>query len=133
MTQAQSWEPPELEVDPSKPLYEQFAAVIRVDIARGRLRPGDRMPSVRDLAGKWRVNPNTVMRTYRDLEHANFIITQRGQGTFVAKNASVIEKSKRAIAVQAWQQLMEVAASVGMTAEELIRLANETEVSSRHE
>lgn len=133
MTEVGGWKPPEIELDPSKPLYEQFADVIRVEIAIGRLRPGDRMPSVRDLAGVWRVNPNTVMRTYRDLEQAKFITTQRGQGTFVTRNSSVIEKSKRAIALRAWQQLTNVAASVGMTTEELIRLANESEVGSRDE
>ncbi|WAH38447.1 GntR family transcriptional regulator [Alicyclobacillus dauci] len=133
MASNETWKPPEIHPDPTRPLYEQFADVIRTEIASGRLRPGVRMPSVRDLAGTWRVNPNTVMRTYRDLEQIGFLMTQRGQGTFVVRDERVIEDSKLAIAKRAWQQFQEVAQSLGMTVHELIDLATQEEVDRAHE
>lgn len=127
MASNQAWKPPEINPDPSRPLYEQFGDVIRTEIASGRLQPGDRMPSVRDLAASWRVNPNTVMRTYRDLEQIGFLTTQRGQGTFVARDERVIEESKREIAKRAWQQFADVAHSLGVTVDELMALAQEVD------
>jgi GntR family transcriptional regulator len=65
------------------PIYAQLERGIRAAIATGRLRPGDQLPTVRQMAVELRVNANTVARVYVDLERAGAIETRRGVGSFV--------------------------------------------------
>jgi GntR family transcriptional regulator len=69
--------------DPT-PLYAQLERGIRVAIATGRLRPGDQLPTVRQLAVDLRVNANTVAKVYLALEREGVVATKRGVGTFIA-------------------------------------------------
>ncbi|MHB1682400.1 MAG: GntR family transcriptional regulator [Bacilli bacterium] len=110
---------PDVRIDPSRPLYEQFCEQMRADIARGVLQSGARLPSVRDLAAWLRVNPNTVMRTYQELERSKLLVTRRGQGTFVTDDVRIVEESKREIARQAVTELRARAAAIGLTTEQL--------------
>jgi GntR family transcriptional regulator len=73
------------DIDPRSPvpLYEQIAARIRVAVAAEDYRPGDSLPSVRQLASTLRVNPATVVQAYRDLEREGFVEMRHGAGTFV--------------------------------------------------
>lgn len=115
-------------VDPSRPLYEQFVERIRAAIARGDLEPGARLPSVRELAAAIRVNPTTIQRTYQELERERLIVSFRGQGTFVTRDAGAIEASRMALAREAVARLRETAKSLGLTVQQLIDLAHaETE------
>ena len=72
-------------VDPTDPtpLYAQLERGIRASIAAGRLKVGERLPTVRQLAVDLRVNANTVAKVYAELERAGVLATQRGIGTFV--------------------------------------------------
>jgi GntR family transcriptional regulator len=67
------------------PLHAQLERSIRVAIAAGRLRPGDQLPTVRQLAVELRINANTVARVYTQLERAGTVETRRGVGTFIAE------------------------------------------------
>jgi GntR family transcriptional regulator len=69
--------------DPT-PIYAQLDRGLRAAIATGRLKPGDQLPTVRQLAVELRVNANTVARVYAELERAGVIETRRGVGSFVA-------------------------------------------------
>ena len=79
-------------VDPLSPdpIFEQLAFQVKGAIARGELGPGDRLPSVRELAREVGVNPNTVVRTYETLEAERVIVRKQGAGTFVAGGKSVL-------------------------------------------
>jgi GntR family transcriptional regulator len=78
------------------PFYRQIIDRILLAIADGRLEPGAKLPTVRQLAIDLQVNPNTVARAYRELEIREVVTTQRGTGTFVASEAKVAEdKAKR--------------------------------------
>lgn len=66
------------------PIYIQVEEQIRSLIAAGQLRPGDQLPTIRELAADLRVNYNTIARIYLDLDRDGVISTQRGRGTFVA-------------------------------------------------
>jgi GntR family transcriptional regulator len=72
-------------IDPQDrtPLYAQLERAFRAAIATGRLRPGDQLPTVRQLAVELRINANTVARVYVDLERSGVIETRRGVGSFV--------------------------------------------------
>jgi DNA-binding transcriptional regulator YhcF (GntR family) len=65
----------------------QLIQQVRQAILFGRLRPGDRLPTVREVVAKVPVNPNTVLKAYRDLEHAGLVVTRLGVGTFVSDRA----------------------------------------------
>jgi GntR family transcriptional regulator len=77
---------PLIAIDPrdQTPIYAQIERALRAAIASGRLRPGDQLPTVRELAVELRVNANTVARVYSDLERAGVLETRRGVGSFVA-------------------------------------------------
>jgi GntR family transcriptional regulator len=73
-----------IEASSPVPIYAQIVGQVRAAIAGGELRVGDALPSVRQLAGELRINPNTVAQAYRELEREGLTFVQRGQGTFVA-------------------------------------------------
>ncbi len=66
------------------PLYQQIAEAIRQEILYGRLRAGDALPTVRDLAGEWRCTPGTVQKAYQELVQQGLVVSQPGRGTRVA-------------------------------------------------
>src|SRR2546422_3030237 len=66
------------------PLYAQLERSIRFAIATGKLRIGDQLPTVRQLAVDLRINANTVAKVYAELERAGVLETRRGVGTFVS-------------------------------------------------
>ena len=70
------------ERDPT-PIYAQVERGLRASIATGRLRPGDQLPTVRQLAVDLQVNANTIARVYAELERAGVIETKRGVGSFI--------------------------------------------------
>ena len=77
-----------ISIDPNDrtPIYAQLERGIRVAIATGRLRSGDQLPTVRQLAVDLRVNANTVAKVYVTLEREGVLVTQRGVGTFIAEH-----------------------------------------------
>lgn len=86
-----------LYIDPSSgtPIYRQIADQISQAVAGGILRPGDRLPSVRDLAVSLTVNPNTVVRAYQELERDGLLETARGKGVFVSSRAAQAAPDER--------------------------------------
>ncbi|EZP59761.1 MULTISPECIES: GntR family transcriptional regulator [Exiguobacterium] len=109
-------------VDPKSPLpiYEQLVAQIIRSIARGLLRSGEQMPSVRELAGTLLVNPNTVSRAYQELESRNFIVTMRGKGSFISDIP--LHEVKKAAIQDPLIRLCSVADELSISNEELYQL-----------
>jgi GntR family transcriptional regulator len=107
--------------DPT-PIYAQLDRGLRAAIATGRLRVGDQLPTVRQLAVELRVNANTVARVYAELERTGILETRRGVGSFVAASsdrARPADDHARALAAFATRVLAD-AAGAGFGAEELI-------------
>ncbi len=77
------------------PIYVQLINQIKSCIAGGILIPGDRMPSVRELASQLTVNPNTIQKAYQELEQAGIIETVRGRGTFVCGSGAGPDDAER--------------------------------------
>jgi GntR family transcriptional regulator len=111
------------QIDPRSPtpLYAQIAARLRAAIAAGDLRPGEPLPSVRQLAGQLRVNPATVVQAYRDLETEGFVEMRQGAGTFVKEVAAERRARERARAArQLVRALVADAARAGIPVPELV-------------
>ncbi len=85
------------EFNPAKPIYYQLAERVCKLIVRKELNAGDKLPSVREFAVQYGVNPNTVQRTYRELEGMNIVETRRGQGTFVTENETILEQLRESL------------------------------------
>src|SRR5512137_546193 len=88
---------PRLRIDPTlpTPIWSQIEDGMRHLVASGALRPGDTVPSVRDLAREQKVNPNTVAKAYQRLVEAGLFETRRGEGTFVAANPPALPAGER--------------------------------------
>jgi GntR family transcriptional regulator len=87
-----------LRIDPrkSEPIFEQIAFQVKRAVAEGRLHDGDKLPSVRELAGELAVNPNTVVRAIELLEREGVIVRRQGAGCFVtSRGAELNGKAKR--------------------------------------
>src|SRR5579864_8577873 len=83
--------PAALTVDPRSgvPIYLQIIEQVKRSVAVGVLQPGERLPTVKQLSLDLTINPNTVLRAYRELERGDIIETSPGRGTFVRDNGSV--------------------------------------------
>ena len=111
------------------PIYEQIVAQVRGWIARGMLKPGDQLPTVRQLALELRVNFNTVARAYRMLDEARLISTQRGRGTYILEETEQGPPEagrEKALAELAGQYLHE-SSRLGYALEEAVSALRESE------
>ena len=110
------------DLDPKSPvpLYEQIAVRLKAAVATGELKPGDMLPSVRQLAGQLRINPATAVQAYRSLEEEGFVELRQGAGTFV-KSVPVETRSRERVtqARRLARQMLADAARYGLSREEL--------------
>lgn len=109
------------DINPShaSPIWQQIEDGMRRMIALGALKPGDSVPSVRDLARTLRVNPNTVARAYQKLTDRGVFSVRRGDGTYVAEEPPQAKKSERAERLrEGAERYAGLAISVGATAAE---------------
>jgi GntR family transcriptional regulator len=86
-----------LRVDPQspEPLFQQIAFAVKDAVARGELRAGDRLPSVRELAHELSINPNTIVRAYEVLTRDGVVVRRQGAGCFVSGRPSVLSGQER--------------------------------------
>ncbi len=103
------------------PVYRQIIDQVTGGIAAGALAPGDQLPTVRQLAVDLSINPNTVIRAYRELEIRGVLETEQGTGTFISKQKVRLDEAERQRSLnQLIGDFMARAGSAGFTAEELI-------------
>ncbi len=124
----------EFRLDPRSgvPFYRQIIEQIKVGIARGILNPGEQLPTVRQLAVDLSINPNTVIRAYRELEIEGVLETHQGSGTFLGDKKPAIDRLERErVLDQILTELVARASTYGFTLDEVLnRLTQRKEVSS---
>ena len=81
------------------PIYLQIVDLIRNDISSGKLKPGQKLPSVREYALEFKVNPNTMQKALAELESMELIYTERTNGKYVTKDQELIDKLKDEYAI----------------------------------
>ncbi len=105
------------------PLYLQLIRRIQYEIAAGRLQPGEQLPSVRKLSEQLVVNPNTVVRAYRELEREGNLITRPGAGVYVSDTAPQLSRREQhARLVGEVDALLAHASDLEVGLEELLQL-----------
>jgi GntR family transcriptional regulator len=110
-----------LDLHTGVPVYRQLIDQVRAGVASSSLTAGDQLPTVRQLAVDLEINPNTVMRAYRELELGGLLETHQGTGTFISDKK--LEKKSAERERQLSQMASEVAAragAAGFTLEDLI-------------
>jgi len=114
------------------PFYRQIIEQIKFGIANGELDTGDRLPTVRQLAVDLSINPNTVIRAYRELEIAGVLNSHQGSGTFIGNEKPEIDRlEKQRMLDQILTDLTARASSYGLTIDDVLEgLRQRKETSS---
>lgn len=109
-----------MDFDTRIPIYLQIMDKIKKDIVLGRLKGGDKMPSVRILANEMEVNVNTAQRVYQELEREGVLYTQRGIGSFVTENLEVIAGLKEEMARELLKNFVQGMRELGYGTEKIL-------------
>ena len=104
------------------PIYAQLIEQIKVGIVTGAFPPGERLPSVRDLATEAGVNPNTMQRALAELERDGLVHSQRTTGRFVTEDQMMIEQAKRGLAERHIKVFLEAMDRLGFRQDEILNL-----------
>lgn len=110
-----------IDVDSTRPLFDQVAASVRADIVTGRLSPGDRLPSAREVAEALEINLHTVLRAYQQLRDEGLVDLRRGRGAVVSASAGPLAELSDDITA-----LVSRAAALGLSPTTLAALIKET-------
>ncbi len=111
-----------MEYNSSIPIYLQVMMSIKRDIVTERLKLGEKLPSVRDLALQYTINPNTANRVYKELENEKVCFTRRGMGTFVTEDEDRAMQMKAEMAQELIDEFLKGMKYIGISAEEAINL-----------
>ena len=121
-------------LDSSRPIYLQIIERVQMDIITGRYQPGDKLPSVRDLAQEAAGNPNTMQKALSELERGGLIYSQRTSGRFITEDKELIHQMKKELAAAEVSAFVAHMKQLGITPEEIRQLLAETiEEEENHE
>ncbi len=110
-----------IEFNDKTPIYLQIMDLIKMDIVIGKLKAKDKLPSVREMATNLNVNPNTLQRSYQELERLGIVYTQRGMGTFVGEDENMVNNLKKEMAKEVIDSFILRMKSLGFTDNEIIQ------------
>ena len=110
----------QLDYRDARPIYTQIVDNFKSQIAAGILQNGEKLPSVRELAGSLAINPNTIQRAYRELEMTGWIATVAGKGCFVCgmPQSTSVEQTEL---LEQFDKTVAALQALGITREDLIR------------
>ena len=111
--------------DNDRPIYIQLVEQLKEYIVAGKIKAGEKLPSVRDLAIKIKVNPNTVQKALAEIENQKLIYTERTNGKFVTENEELIENVKKELANQKVQKYFQDMNKLGINKENAIKYLQE--------
>lgn len=114
--------------DPGKPIYLQVAEDIRQKVVLGIYKPGDRLPSSRELAVEYSINPNTAVRVYHELNDQGICRTKRGLGTFVTESVSTISRIRNELAKRTADAFVNSMKQLGFSFTDMHEFIKEREV-----
>jgi GntR family transcriptional regulator len=106
------------------PAYRQIINLLFFEIGKGALREGDRLPTIKELAERLKINPNTVAKAYREMDLKGIIASRRGNGSFLAarmnREAPMTKAQKRAKLDELFGRVISEARAFGITEKDLI-------------
>ena len=111
-----------MEFEDNVPIYLQIVVLIKKRIIHGLLKPGDKIPSVRELAEEVKVNPNTISRAYQELERDKITETKRGMGTFISGDENMMEAIRSEFSASMVTRFIRDMRETGFSDEEILTL-----------
>ena len=105
-----------------RPIYLQLAEHIRIQIISGELTPGERLPSVRDLALEAAVNPNTMQKALSELEREELVYSNRTVGRYITESEETIQKLRQQFVLDKLQDFLATVRPLGYSPREISRM-----------
>ena len=115
------------EFNNKEPIYLQIVELVKKNIATGDLVPGDKLPSVREMSKDLGVNPNTLQRSYGELERLGITYTRRGMGSFISEGDNSMKDVKINMGKDLAKKFISDMASIGIDKEESIKILKSLE------
>lgn len=97
----------------TEPIYQQIINYFLHAVARQEYKPGEKLPSVRELAALFKVNPNTIVRVYQVLEQDGYLEKHRGLGTFLSEDSAKWDSLKEDLALKASEEFLNTMSELG--------------------
>ncbi len=113
-------------LDSDRPIFIQILERIRMNIISGKYQPGEKLPSVRELAAEAAVNPNTMQRAFAELERAGLVYSKRTSGRFITEDQEMIEALKADIAKEKIRLFLESMQQLGYEKEQILSLMRQS-------
>lgn len=111
-------------LDSDRPIFLQIVERIQMDIIAGRYAPGDKLPSVRELAAEAAVNPNTMQKAFQELERTGLVHSQRTSGRFITEDTTMIEDLKTSFANEKIHEFLTLMRQLGFENEQILDMIN---------
>ena len=105
-----------------RPIYAQIIERVQLDIITGHYKPGEKLPSVRDLASEAAVNPNTMQKALSELEQSGLLYTQRTSGRFITEDTELIQRMKTTLATMQVREFIHKMRQIGLDDTEILQL-----------
>ncbi|WP_455617444.1 GntR family transcriptional regulator [Eisenbergiella sp.] len=109
-------------LDSDRPIYAQLLERIQLQIVSGTYGPGDKLPSVRELAAEASVNPNTMQKAFAELERSGLIVTRRTSGRFVTEDKEMITQIRTQLAKEEALSFIEKMKELGFEKKDILAL-----------
>ncbi len=109
-------------LDADRPIFLQILERIRLDIISGKYAPGEKLPSVRELAAQAAVNPNTMQRAFTELERTGLVYSKRTSGRFITEDQKMIDTIRTDLAKEKIMQFLESMHQLGYEKEQTLSL-----------
>lgn len=109
-------------LDSGRPIYAQIIERVQLDIITGHYKPGEKLPSVRDLASEAAVNPNTMQKALSELEQSGLLYTQRTSGRFITEDTELIQRIKTTLATMQVREFIHKMRQIGLDDTEILQL-----------
>lgn len=120
-------------LDSDRPIFIQIIEKIQTDIVSGLYAPGDKLPSVRELAQEASVNPNTMQKALSELERTGLVYSQRTSGRYITEDKAMITDLKSKLAKDMVTQFLDNMQKLGIPEEEVISLISELSKGDSHD
>ncbi|SFE09310.1 GntR family transcriptional regulator [Paenibacillus algorifonticola] len=114
-----------IEFDNNQPIYIQIMNYIKQQIISGKLNPGDKIDSVRELAVELQINPNTIQRTFQELEREGIVETRRGLGRYVTSEEVAIVSIKKEMAADLLGRFIQGMRDLGFKQDDIVTIVSE--------
>ncbi|WP_172252379.1 GntR family transcriptional regulator [Saccharibacillus deserti] len=115
-----------IEFDNNMPIYLQIMNYIKLQIVTGKLGPGEKIPSVRELASELKINPNTIQRTFQELEREGVAESRRGLGRFVTSEDEKIMTIKKEMAADLLERFIGGMRELGFDNRNIVKIVSDS-------